>query len=280
MNIVIAGVSGFLGGRIKKFFENKNYKIFDYRKKLPNKINFIINVAGPDSDYCKKYPKKSQRDRIKINKDILKIIKKKRVDKYLYISTMHVYKMKTIIDENTNLNFDNAYARSHIEAEKFVKKKFKNICEFQILRVSNCFGAPHKLLSNSWKLVINNIVKNAFTKKKIIIKSNNDFYKDYIGISFFLRIIDYYLSTSSKKNIINISSENSKSILQVCRIIKQIYFKNFKQNIQLKYNFTSVSNKQIIKSKFINKKIKEKCNYFFLKDMEELILFCSKFFKK
>ena len=124
MNIVIAGISGFLGYRLKKFFELKKNSVFDYKKKLPKEIDLIINVAGPNSEYCKNNPKKSQRDRIKINKDILKIIKKKRVDKYFYISTTHVYKMKTIIDENTNLNFDNAYARSNIEVEKFVKKKF------------------------------------------------------------------------------------------------------------------------------------------------------------
>ena len=53
-----------------------------------------------------------------------------------------------------------------LRLKNLLKKNFKNICEFQIFRVSNCFGAPQKLLSNSWKLVINNIVKNAFTKKK------------------------------------------------------------------------------------------------------------------
>ena len=61
MNILIAGYSGFLGGRIREFYKKKTL-VFLIIKKDTKKIDYIINVAGPDHHYCKKFQK------IKINK--------------------------------------------------------------------------------------------------------------------------------------------------------------------------------------------------------------------
>lgn len=88
MNILIAGLSGYLGGRIKEYFSKKKIRVFDYKKKIPSKVDFIINVAGPDQDYCKKNPSLSISKRLKINKDLEKIIKKKTLKN---ISTYQLY---------------------------------------------------------------------------------------------------------------------------------------------------------------------------------------------
>ena len=165
MKIVIAGVSGFLGSRIKSFFQKNNHKVFDYKKNLPKKIDLLINLAGPDSNYCKKNPKKSILERIKINKKILSIIKKKDVKNFFYVSTIHVYKKDKLINENTRLNYKNPYAKSHIVSENFIIKEFQNFCNIKIIRLSNCFGYSENLTSKSWDLVINNIIKYFYKKK-------------------------------------------------------------------------------------------------------------------
>ena len=36
MNILIAGLSGYLGGRIKEYFSKKKIRVFDYKKKIKN----------------------------------------------------------------------------------------------------------------------------------------------------------------------------------------------------------------------------------------------------
>ena len=76
MNIVIAGISGFLGSRVKYYFEKKIIKYLII-KNLPNKIDAIINLAGPNNEICDKYPIKSIKDRLSINKKIVEIIRKK-----------------------------------------------------------------------------------------------------------------------------------------------------------------------------------------------------------
>ena len=278
MNIVVAGVSGFLGGRIKKYFIEKKYKVFDYKKNFPNQIDLLINVAGPDSQYCCKNPKKSILQRKKINQKILKIIKNKQVKKYFYISTIHVYKKKNFITEDSRLNLVNPYAKSHIFSEKFILRNFLNLCEIKILRVANCFGYPVTLKSKSWGLAINNIVKNIFLKKKIIIKSEEDFYRDYIGVGYLLSVINNLLLKKNNNVIFNVSSENSRSILKVAKEIKKIYENFFKKKINIKKKFLRKEIKNKIISKLLNKKIKLSCDKFYKRDLKELILYSSKNF--
>jgi nucleoside-diphosphate-sugar epimerase len=121
MNILVAGVNGYIGGRLGKYL-SKKHNIFNYKKKIPKKLDVIINVAGPDHDGCRKNPKKCITDRISINKKLLKITKARKIKKYIYISTIHVYKKNKTITENTKLDYSNPYSLSHINSEKFIKK--------------------------------------------------------------------------------------------------------------------------------------------------------------
>ena len=92
MNILIAGTNGFLGGRIFKSLKKK-YNLYDYKKRnIPSKIDVIINLAGPDQDLCNKTPKKSIRERININKKLLKIAKEKNVKTHIqfHISILRI----------------------------------------------------------------------------------------------------------------------------------------------------------------------------------------------
>ena len=65
--------------------------------------------------------------------------------------------IKKLINENSQLNLNEPYARSHISSEVFVVSKIKKHCDILIMRVANCFGYPMTTKSNSWKLVVNNI---------------------------------------------------------------------------------------------------------------------------
>jgi nucleoside-diphosphate-sugar epimerase len=278
MNIVIAGISGFLGGRIKKYFEAKKHNVFNYKKNCPKKIDLLINVAGPNSDYCHKNPRQSILKRQKINQKILKIVKKKKVKYFFYISTIHVYKKKLMISEHSSLNLKNPYAKSHICAEQFVLKNFTNLCEVKILRVANCFGYPVTLKSKSWILVVNNIIKNIFIKNKIIIDSKENFYRDYIGVSYLLSIINNLIFKKNKSIILNICSEKPKSALNLAQDIKETYETLFKKKINIQKKFIQRGYKNRIISKFLNKKLKLLCYKYYYSDLKELILYSSKHF--
>ena len=69
--------------------------------------------------------------------------------------------------KSSKLNYKNAYAKSHLISEEYLSDKLYNTCEYKILRLANCFGYCKNVKSNSWNLVVNNIVKNIFLKKKL-----------------------------------------------------------------------------------------------------------------
>lgn len=280
MNIVIAGLNGFLGQRIKKYFKTKENRIFDYKKKLPKQIHLLINVAGPNSEYCKRYPKRSIDERIKINKDLLKIAKKYEINNYIYISTIHVYKKNKVINISSKLNHKNSYSKSHIESEKYIIKNFNKICNFKILRVANCFGYSEKKHCKSWALVINNLVKNLVIKKRIVILSEENFYRDFISVEYLIFFINNLIKKNNKLKIINVSSNKSRSILSVCEDIKNLYSKKFKKDIKIISNFKSNGKKYKIISNFFSNKLKLICQKFYYKELEDLVNFCRKKFVK
>ncbi len=279
MNIILAGCSGYIGGRLKKKLLKK-HKVYNYKKKIPKVADILINVAGPDRDYCNKNVKKGINERLKINKKILKIIKKNKIKKFIHLSTIHVYKKSLLITEKSNLNKKDPYAISHITSENFINKNFKHECEYIILRVSNCFGYPTKLNSNCWKLVINDIVKKIFQKNKISINSNINFFRDYVGISYLIRVIEYFLNNNLDNKTINVTSENSLSILKLSKIIKKNLIKKFRMNIHIFENIKKKEKRYKIRSQYINQKLKNKIKYHFNKDLNELLLFCKKNFQE
>ena len=276
MNIVIAGISGFLGSRVKYYFEKKNYKVFNYKKNLPNKIDAIINLAGPNNEVCDKYPIKSIKDRLSINKKIVEIIRKKKIKKFFYISTIHVYKKQKILNESSKLNYKNAYAKSHLISEEYLSDKLYNTCEYKILRLANCFGYCKNVKSNSW-----NLVKNIFLKKKIIIKSKINFKRDFIPVNYFLYNLEKLIKKKTiKYKIINISSQKSKSILDISKDIKNLFKNIYKKNLKIQKNFKYNENASIIKSRLMNKKNNVKLQKLYFKELKELIIFSKNRFEK
>ena len=276
MNIVIAGITGFLGQRIKEYYKSKENAVFDYKKKIPRKIDLLINVAGPNSKYCDKYPKKAIEQRIEINKKILEIIKNEYVKNYIYISTIHVYEKKKSIDEKSNLNHNNAYSKSHIESEKFIMQKISKLCCTRILRVSNCFGYSRNNNCNSWNLVINNIVKNIFLKKKILILSKENFYRDYISVYYLIYFINIILKQKVKYKILNVSSNQPKLLSSISNDLSNIYLKRFKKKIDIQSNFNSTGKINKISCKIYNKKLNEVCQKLYYKELTDLVNFCYK----
>ena len=155
--------------------------------------------------------------------------------------------------------------------QEYLSDKLYNTCEYKILRLANCFGYCKNVKSNSWNLVVNNIVKNIFLKKKIIIKSKINFKRDFIPVNYFLYNLEKLIKKKTiKYKIINISSQKSKSILDISKDIKNL-FKNIYKNLKIQKNFKYNENVLIIKSRLMNKK-NDKLQKLYFKELKELII--------
>ena len=123
------------------------------------------------------------------------------------------------------------------------------------------------------------MIKKIFQKNNISINSNIDFFRDYIGISYLIKVIELLLNKNLDNKIINVSSENSLSILDLAKIIKKKYKKKFQKQITIFEKIKKKDKKFKIESAYINKKIKKKAKYYFERDLTELLQFCKKNFK-
>ena len=209
--IIIAGIKGYLGNRSKIFFKKKGFKVYDYKKKIPKTSDVILNMCGPPQSFCEKYPKKTRFFRAKLNKQLIRLAKRKKVRIFFYISTMHVYKDSKFLSPNSKIFPKNQYSISHINGEKEIirsSKQNKNI-QFKILRLTNCIGVPHKKKCNSWKLLINDLCKQATTKNQIRIYSKTNTSRDFITIEYFLNSLLFIIKNKNDNLIMNISSEKS-----------------------------------------------------------------------
>ena len=281
MNVLLIGSSGFLGGRIKEYFrEYFNVIIYENiksKKKIDN-IDIVISAVGPNQSYCLKYPKKSISQRIAINQKVLKKINIEKLKYYFYLSTIHVYKKTKIIRENTKLNTDDPYGNSHIETEKYLLKYFSKSRKIVILRLSNCFGVPKNKNSKAWKLVLHELCKKIKKNKTIKIKSKENFNRDFLSIKYFLKVLHFLIIRKVNYRVINISSENTLSILEVSNIIKKIFEKKFYKKIKILHKIKNYPKKNLILSKKIPNKIKIKSSFFFKEEIKDLIGYCHKYF--
>ena len=312
MNILITGGTGYLAGRIYKFFNNKNFNVkIASRKpkkllgKLPAKkiinidwtnikniekicegIDVIIHTVGLNAENSKKNPKKANLVKKSITYNILSAANKKKVKKFIYISTAHVYSnfLNSNITEKTITKNKHPYAIANLKGEKVVLSlnKKKQYTQPYILRLSNAFGSPLHKDSDCWKLFVNNICQQSIKSKKILINQNPLIKRDFITIYKFLEVIEkfFQLKKNHKQNIIyNVGSGNSYTLIQMAYIIRSRVFKLLhyypeilikntkifnKDNANFKYNISKLNKLNIKKNNYLNKEI------------DELILFCKK----
>ena len=274
--IIIAGIKGYLGNRSKIFFKKKGFKVYDYKKKIPKTADIILNVSGPPQSFCENYPKKTRFFRAKMNKKLIRLAKKKGVKIFFYISTMHVYKDAKFLSPNSKIFNKNQYSISHINGEKEIirsSKKNKNIL-FKILRLTNCIGVPHKKKCNSWKLLINDLCKQATTKNKIRIYSKTNTSRDFITIDYFLNSLLSIIKNKNNNLIMNISSEKSIPILTIAKKIKRRFFYIFNKKIKILHNTIYPEKKGIVISS-----LKKKFKNNFTQEIDSTLIYANKIFK-
>ena len=107
--------------------------------------------------------------------------------------------------------------------------------------------------SNKWYLIINDLTKMAFEKKKIILNSNGESQRDFIGMNDVAIITEKVIKLKATNEIFNLSSNKSHQIIEIAKIIKKIFEERYKVEIPIiknledkfKYKDLNVSNKKI-----------------------------------
>ena len=249
IKILIIGKKSFLGSNLylylSKFYETKTLSYEQSIKKeivFFDKFSHIINTSIHPKYVKKKYNSKFALD--------LKFIKKfnKINFIYIYLNSRKIYFPKENINENSLISPIGNYGKNKYLTEKFLKKKLKT--KLISLRISNIIGRRlNKNTRNNHKLFFDNFLKYRKYRKKIFV--NNDF-KDFLSIIQFCRIIKQIIKLQIW-GIYNVSISQKIYVSQMVKWLDKKFFKRISFIEKQKDSFT-LSNKKLIK------KIKIKIN--------------------
>ncbi len=266
MNILVTGGFGYLGSHISDYFVHKGHKVrilsrSPHTELIPWRDQFDI-VIGDVADYlsienccqgidtvihtaalneveCRTDPPKA----LSINglgtKNLLDDSYNNHVEKFIYLSTFHVYgPPKTeVITENTHPNPINDYSSTHYIAEKYchqfeTEKAFRSY----ILRISNGYGPPLFKSINRWTLVLNELCSVAYKKNMIVLKSKGTQERDFIGINDILQGIELFVENNisvDDNNIYNLGSGQNISIISLANAVAKVYRDRYNKNIAI-----------------------------------------------
>lgn len=261
--ILITGGLGYIGS-VLSFRLAKKYQIFILDKQGKNKFlkknrniyhiksnliyfkkNFqIIEKINPETvihlaaqstiDYVRSKKKDYLINNIKSTKNIVNIVKKLSIKKFIFSSTAAVYKEQSSpLIESSKLLPKNIYGKTKLQNEIFIKNSFKNtvtkFCIFRFFNVcssdkKNKIGELHSPETHLMPIIIKKILDN----KKIYIYGNN--YKtvdgtcvrDYIHVedivSAIIKSINYL--NNHKSDVFNLGTNNGISVLQLINFCK------------------------------------------------------------
>lgn len=278
--VLITGASGFIGRRLIQFLlSTGNYEITASGRNLTSKnifdsnkvtiidfsiqnisecckdVDIVIHLAAMDAKSCVKDPISAIDINIKNTKLLLDAAVRNSVDKFIYLSTVHVYghDLSGKIDEKKIPRPLHPYSITHKSAEDFVIEKLSNnLINGIVIRLSNSYGYNDDMNSSSWDLVINDFCLKAITKKKIVIKSDAYIKRDFISMFNVVRGIEHCIKNDIK-GIFNLVSGETTSLIDMAKKIKELIYKETGEYINIYYN---EPNSNGVKSYvFSNKKI-------------------------
>ena len=265
-NILITGANGYLGSHITEYLYNSGHniyalclEIFEEQKKWEKAGITVIQADITDSSCFAELSKysfdtiihlvslnhfDSEKDTelaLKVNVlptwNLLKFFSGRGLKKFIYFSTQQVY--GRIPAENINEFYQpkpvNSYGLTHLQSEQIVNLyNITTEVDGINIRLSNSFGAPVFEQNSCWWLVVNDLCKSAYVNKEIKLLSDGSPQRDFIHVSDVAQAIQLLVGTKNlQNNLFNISSGTTYTILELANIVRKVYFKKYKKDIQI-----------------------------------------------
>lgn len=267
--ILILGGNSYIGQAIfQRFIGEVDFELFSYSRTWDNSINelqikqingaisneqvindiisiephTIINLISLDHSDSELDLELTIQSNIYPIWNILFKNKLKCLKQVIYFSTIHIYNQEEniLIDENSLPQPKNIYGLTHLLSEE-INSFYGNRNSFKAfnIRLSNTFGYSNLDFEKGkgWKYAINDMVKQAIVSKKIIINSNGLPSRDFISLDFVATVLSKMIKSNKlKSGTYNLSKSQNYSIIQIARIIKDIFRQDYKQEIEIYIN--------------------------------------------
>lgn len=314
MNILVTGGTGFLGGRIAKYFLSQQHTVtiatrtdgpapawcngmhiatisdwsdINSMAALCKEQDIIIHAAGMNAQECAANPLSALQFNGTATAQMAKVAADNGVAKFLFLSTAHVYgaPLAGDVTEETCTKNNHPYAFSKRVGEQAVMfAQQQNAMEGIVLRLSNIFGAPLHIHVNVWSLLVNDLCRQAVTSGKMVLHTTGSQYRDFLPIRSFLQMLSGMLQLNTKsfsEPIFNVGSGRSITILDMAQLIQNRYEALFSKKITLQVP-PLTDKDDPVKSFFFSVERIKQLGIFSLSELapeiDEVLLFCSQKF--
>jgi len=253
MRILIVGGSGFIGSRLAAYFSKVGHQITLSGRNLSTPpdwlshanvlriewgddvslqrscdgVDVIIHAAGMNAQDCAANPVAALAFNGLATARLVAAASRAKVKRFIYFSTAHVYAAPLIgnLNERSYPKNIHPYASSHLAGENAVLgANNRGEIEGVVIRLSNAFGVPAHEHINCWKLLINDLCKQAIQFNKCTLNTNGLEERDFISLTEVSRIVECLLKANINHNegtIFNLGTGESKTVLTMAKIIQR-----------------------------------------------------------
>tara|TARA_B100001059_G_C17837617_1_gene589338 strand:- start:2847 stop:3779 length:933 start_codon:yes stop_codon:yes gene_type:complete len=278
--ILIIGGSGFVGSNIIKKINHNKYIVyatsFRSKKKHDGNVKFfrgnllnskfcdritksmdIVVMCAAVSTGAKDIENNPMRhvdNNVIMNLNILKVCKKNKVKKFIFLSSNTVYPegKKSMVE--TDLNYKMFHKYFNVGWMKIFSEKlcemYKNDMKIIIVRPANLYGPFDKFDPEKSK-VIPSLIRKFENRKIVEVWGDGKDVKDFLYIEDFVDGLIKLINKINRFEIFNISSSKPTSLKKIIFILQKIY--SYKK---VKISFNKKKPSMIPYRKISNKKFK------------------------
>jgi len=188
--------------------------------------NTIIHLAALSAEECARDPKRALLVNTLGTFNLVRAALDEGIGRIIYFSTAHVYgaPLSGDIDELSLPRPVHPYSISHRNAEDYVLRA-SDIGRLSgtILRLSNAVGPPISANSNCWKLLANDLSRQAVESAEIVLHSSGHQKRNFVAIGDIVTFVERILDSKQTEftgQIINLGGLKSLTVLQMAKMIR------------------------------------------------------------